>query len=357
MNYGENSLGKQSEAMTVTKSEWKTIGVRIKAKDLALFNRRLSLYGFETLGALVGDFLTGKFPVITEDRQIQSLDSNLQDAGMKTVLNGQFEPTFYKNIDLDDMLNYLLNIRKFQNHNARSLVNYFRRFRDIFFGPDPAEILKLTPHKKSWILQAMRHFGNYYNYKTNNPECKELIEKIINRYGLNIGLDMHQKIYIVDDNYVLNSVKKLITIPGEIGLTIKVGLYTGLRQEEIVYLHNTAICTNLGGCTCNKLHVIKKSKAVTVVIMNLFRGHKKCYFTILPTSIFEQFREVSKFDKADLEVAHKLSKRIANIKFVELRKIHYNVMSRVMDMNEADILAVKTFLAEAFAKDSVESSV
>jgi hypothetical protein len=40
-----------------------------------------------------------------------------------------------------------------------------------------------------------------------------------------------------------------------------------------------------------------------------------------------------------LEVAHTLSKRIANIKFVELRKIHYSVMSRVMDMNEADILA------------------
>src|SRR5215469_15858768 len=73
--------------------------------------------------------------------------------------------------------------------------------------------------------------------------------------------------------------------------------------------------------------------------MNLFRGHKKCYFTILPTLIFEQFRQVPKFGKADLEVAHKLSKRIANIKFVELRKIHYNVMSRVMDMNEADILA------------------
>ena len=39
-------------------------------------------------------------------------------------------------------------------------------------------------------------------------ESQELIEKIINRYGLNIGLDMHQKIYIVDDNYVVNSVKK-----------------------------------------------------------------------------------------------------------------------------------------------------
>ena len=36
----------------------------------------------------------------------------------------------------------------------------------------------------------MRHFGNYYYYKTNNPECKELVDKIINCYGLNIGLDM-----------------------------------------------------------------------------------------------------------------------------------------------------------------------
>ena len=116
-------------------------------------------------------------------------------------------------------------------------------------------------------------------------------------------------------------------------------MYTGLRQEEIVHLHKTGVCTNLGGCTCEKLHVIKKSNGLTVVIMNLFRGHKKCYFTILPTSIFEQFRQVPKFEKSDLEVAHKLTRRIANIKLVELRKIHYNVVSRVMDMNEADILA------------------
>jgi intergrase/recombinase len=102
-----------------------------------------------------------------------------------------------------------------------------------------------------------------------------------------------------------------------------------------VHLHKTGICSNLGGCTCDKLHVIKKPNAMTVVIMNLFRGHKKCYFTILPTLIFEQFRQVPKFDRADFVVAHKLTKRIANIKFVELRKIHYNVMSRVMDMNEA----------------------
>ena len=102
----------------------------------------------------------------------------------------------------------------------------------------------------------------------------------------------------------------------------------GLRQEEILHLHKTGECADLVDCTCDKLHVIKKSNGLTVVIMNLFRGHKKCYFIILPTLIFEQ---VPKFEKADLEVAHKLTKRIANIKFVEFRKIHYNVMPRVSD--------------------------
>jgi hypothetical protein len=78
---------------------------------------------------------------------------------------------------------------------------------------------------------------------------------------------MHQRIYIVDDNYVVIYVRNcyyhyLVAIPGEIGLTVKVGLYSGLRQEEIIYLHNTDICNNLSGCNCNKLHVIKKPKRV-----------------------------------------------------------------------------------------------
>jgi intergrase/recombinase len=283
------------------------------------------LYGYETLGQLVKDFLISKFPPITEDRQIQSMDNNVQGNGLTTVLNGKFEPTFYKNVDLEDMLNYLLTIRKFQNHNGRCLVSYFRRFRDVFFGTDPAELLKLTPTKRSWILQAIRHFGNYYNYKTNNPECKELIEKIISRYSLNIGLDMHRRIYIVNDNFIANKVKDLLKIQGEIGLTVKVGLFSGLREEEIIHIHNTEICNNLGGCDCNKLHTV--------------RGHKKCYFTILPSNIWEQFRKILNFNDVDIDVAHKLTKKIANVMFVELRKIHYNVMSRAMDMNEADILA------------------
>ena len=291
------------------------------------------------LGQLVRDFLTSKFPPITEDRQIQAMDNNIQSNGLNTVVNASFEPTFYKNIDLEDMLNYLLTIRKYQKHNSRSLVNYFQRYRDIFFGLNPAEILKFTPHKRSWILQGMRHFGNYYHYKVNNPECKELVEKIISRYSLNVGLDMHQKIYIVDDNFVVNKIKHLMTIQGEIGLTVKVGLFSGLREDVIIYIHNTEICNNLGGCNCNKLHVIDKSNGVSIIVVNWFRAHKKCYFTILPTKIWQEFRNVVNFNDVDIEVAHQIVKKIAGVMFVGLRKIHYNVMTRMMDMNEADILA------------------
>lgn len=75
-----------------------------------------------------------------------------------------------------------------------------------------------------------------------------------------------------------------------------------------------------------------------MIVINWFRGHKKCYFTILPTIIWEQFRNIPNLTHIDIDIAHKLTKKIANVMFVELRKLHYNII-RVMDMNEADILA------------------
>ena len=52
------------------------------------------------------DFLISKFPMITEDRQIQAMDGNLQSSGLKTVVSGHFETTFYKNVNLEDMIIY-----------------------------------------------------------------------------------------------------------------------------------------------------------------------------------------------------------------------------------------------------------
>ena len=60
---------------------------------------------------------------------------------------------------------------------------------------------------------------------------------------------MHQKIYLVDDNFVVDKIKDLMTIKGDIGLTVKVGLFSGLREGEIVYIHDKETCTN-PGCYC-----------------------------------------------------------------------------------------------------------
>jgi hypothetical protein len=50
-------------------------------------------------------------------------------------------------------------------------------------------------------------------------------------------------------------------------------------------------------------------------------------------------RSISKFSYEDINIAHQITKRTDDVKFLELRKLHYNVMSRDMDMIEADILA------------------
>ena len=55
--------------------------------------------------------------------------------------------------------------------------------------------------------------------------------------------------------------------------------------------------------------------------------------------LWNQFRNIPKFNYEDINIAHKITKRNADFKFLELRKLHYNVMSRAMYMNEADILA------------------
>ncbi len=312
--------------------------IKIRHEQLPVLNQRLKLYGYDTMTELTRDFISAKFPVITEDRQIQAFDVNLQANGLKTaVINGPFEPSFYKETNLDDMLKYLLTIRKLQEHNARALVSYFKRFSDTFFGRDPTEINKLTPNKRLWVMQAMRHFGNYYFYKTNNPECKELIEKIISRFGLNVGCSRQKKVFLVDDNFVEVKLKQLLKVEGEIGLTIRMGLFTGLREDEIVYAHNMEICDNKGGCSCEKLHVVNKPNGLSIVLMNWIRGHKKCYFTIVPTKLWEQFRNLLVFSDADINIAHKMTKKFG-MKYMELRKIHYNVMCKVMQENEADIL-------------------
>ena len=52
-----------------------------------------------------------------------------------------------------------MNIRKFDKKHARDLISYFRRYRDIFFGPEPGDlhnfnlINELGPYKECGILE------------------------------------------------------------------------------------------------------------------------------------------------------------------------------------------------------------
>jgi hypothetical protein len=67
---------------------------------------------------------------------------------------------------------------------------------------------------------------------------QNLVRTTIERYMLNRDLDTKNKIYLVNPNYLQSKTNALMTIPGEIGFTVRMGLFTGLREEELYYIHD-----------------------------------------------------------------------------------------------------------------------
>lgn len=327
-----------------SKTSWKNINVKVKEQDLPILNNRLKIYGFETLGELVKDFTSGKFPQVLDDQEIQGIKENLQSSGQLTSLNGLPDNAFYKNVDYQDMHRYYEKLRKYSYGYARELTSYFRRYADTFFTQPESLHTAVSNHKRAWILNAMRAFGVYYEYKTQgNKEAGDLIYNIIRRYQLNKGLDMHHKIYLVDENYVVEKLRLLKTIPGELGFITRLGLFSGLREEELVYVYQNR----------NTLQTVEKRNGqLTIVILNRFEGHKKAYFTILPTQVWKRFKDLPMFSyKVEITSAHKITKQVAGIPFKQLRKLHWNVMSKIMTETEADILAgrAKSISAKHYA--------
>lgn len=108
------------------------------------------------------------------------MKTNLQTSGLS---GKQYD--FYKQIDVADFLKYL--IGRYSEHTAKCYLNYFDKYSTIFFSANPhVELLKLA-HKRSWILQAIKRFGDYYYRKYNNREVVQLIREIIESYDLNRG--------------------------------------------------------------------------------------------------------------------------------------------------------------------------
>ncbi|MGC1135176.1 MAG: integrase [Nitrososphaeraceae archaeon] len=130
-------------------------------------------------------------------------------------------------------------------------------------------------------------------------------------------------------------------IPGEIGFTVRVGLFSGLRKQELIYIKVRDVCANGYGCDCDKLHIVNCKNEMSIIAIGWTRGNKKALATILPTQYWNRLRSLPKFDYHDIAAAHKIMKRDVGIAYMAMRKIHYNVM-RFRDtlvVDEAEVLA------------------
>ncbi len=328
------------------KPKWKTMSFYVDENkdELTLLNQRLKMFGYDTSGQLMKDFINGKFPPLTEDGQINNLSQNADKSGMKSVLGGGYNKDFYENADTQSMYDYYYTVRKFHKNTCRDIVNYFKRHREQFFTNRVDELKSLTPRVRSRIMDSMRKFGAYYNYKYSNEQCIDLVEKIIRRNNLSQGMIEHGKLYIVDDFYLQKMVQSLLSIgEGDIGTIVRFGIYSGLREDEMVYVHKKPVCKDKSGCACSKLHVIEKPNGMSVILIQWHRGNKKCYFTIVPTQLFRDFKARDDFEyRPHIRSAHEYMKvrtKDEKITFIWLRKAHYNVMCRVMKPFEANVLA------------------
>lgn len=175
-----------------------------------------------------------------------------------------------------------------------------------------------------------------------NPELKILIEEIIKRFELNKKMRIHDRVWLTDEDYIETMVHKALEIDGDIGIIIKFAFFSGLRGEEITYVHDTAICDSLAGCNCGKLHITDKKNGVSIIVLNRIVGQKHSYFTMVPTPLWSMFRGLNRVTKEERNIAHMMVKSRSEGKatLMDLRKFHYNILCR-SDMGEvgAEVLA------------------
>lgn len=322
--------------------KYKSVTATLSLDDLAILNQRLRVYGFETAGELIHAFVEARFPPRENLAIAKEMGANQQANGGVTAYTKTLPPHFWKTVDREKMQRFYLKNCSYSWSYSMSLINYFEKHSDTFFGSNPESIFNYSAHKRAWILNAMRNFGEFWLFLYNDDEAKTQVHRIIERYKLNKGLDMKRKIYIVEDNFVNSIIQSLKPIQGEMGFWIRYGLMTGMREDELRYLYMTPECrTGKPECTCeNTLHVHHKANGVTAVVLNWFRKNKRVYFTLMPTQMYHLVKSLPRFTSEEIHVTHEYTRRMANIKFTELRKIHYNVLVKGgFEMSEADIVA------------------
>jgi intergrase/recombinase len=330
----------QARTATNLKS-WKTVGVSLEPEDLSTLNQRLQANGFETLADMVRAFIRQEFPSSAKNDSLERLLLRLKEKNIVDPLSGESSLTFYRNIDDEAFKEYLL--AKYSSKYALDLFKYFKRFAQLFFTK-PTLIKSENGRNRGWICEAVRRFAEFYDYQYQNPELKLVVREIIERYEINKKMRRKDILWIAEENYLDNAIKTLLSAftGGELAIVVRFALFSGLRGEEMLYVHEKPLCEHLASCNCENLHVIRKPSGYSIILVNRIAGLKRCYFTIIPSRLWEEFRGLPRMDKEIRKFAHDRIKETTagSVTFMDLRKFHYNVNVRSeMKESGAEVLA------------------
>ncbi|MDP9305127.1 MAG: hypothetical protein M3O68_02135, partial [Thermoproteota archaeon] len=248
-------------------------------------------------------------------------------------------------IDEEDFERWLIEQRGIEKGYAHDMRSYFHRFKDQFFGPHPDELRKGTEKIRSYALSSMRKFADFWQwkFKCKDTDCKDLVEMIIRNNYLNQNIRNKRKVYLVDESELRDKVMRILAIPEPYKLITTIGLISGLREKELEYIQHKEICSNrVGTCDCEKLHIAEKD-GMTAILVMWKRGKKMCYYTLLPTIMWERFRRITHFTYCtEIRKANEKTKEAANTLFKDLRKYHYNVLKQHIDRDAIEALQGRT---------------
>lgn len=328
------------------------VSARITEDLLQALNVRLKVDGYQNIGQLLRDYSTYKFPKYSKDEQVEKLLDRIKDRNIKDPFTGEVDSvTFYENVEKADFLNYLLKRYHLYDKHGRDMFKYWEKWCKVFFTK-PELILTESPSVREWITGAMKRFGEYWDLKFHDPEVRLLIDEIIRRYRMGKDINRHSKAVLMASKFQLQKlIPDLLEIAaGDLGLIMRMGLFTGLRQVELVYLHDTPVCDK-PLCECENLHPIDlPHHGLTWIVINRFVGQKYCYMTIAPTALFNRFRALQTVKREDEALCTQLLKsRTDNqVMFMTLRKIHYNVL--LSTMKKDDVQALQGRVSDVAAK-------
>ena len=307
----------------------------------------------EHRAALERPYAAYKFPKYSKDEQVEKLLDRIKDRNIKDpFITGEVgSVTFYENVEKADFLNYLLKRYHLYDKHGRDMFKYWEKWCKVFFTK-PELILTESPSVREWITGAMKRFGEYWDLKFHDPEVRLLIDEIIRRYRMGKDINRHSKAVLMASKFQLQKlIPDLLEIAaGDLGLIMRMGLFTGLRQVELVYLHDTPVCDK-PLCECENLHPIDlPHHGLTWIVINRFVGQKYCYMTIAPTALFNRFRALQTVKREDEALCTQLLKsRTDNqVMFMTLRKIHYNVL--LSTMKKDDVQALQGRVSDVAAK-------